>query len=38
MNLITKFSRLSVVMLTLATTLIMKAQERKLPAPSGVCR
>lgn len=34
MNLITKFSRLSVVMLTLATTLIMKAQERKLPAPS----
>jgi len=34
MNLITKFSRLSVVVLTMAATLIMTAQERKLPAPS----
>lgn len=34
MKLITKFSRLSVAMLTMASTLIMTAQERKLPAPS----
>lgn len=34
MKLTTKISRLSVAMLTMAATLIMTAQERKLPAPS----
>lgn len=34
MNFITKFGRLSVVALMAAMTLIMNAQERKLPAPS----
>lgn len=34
MKLRTKLSRLSVAMLTMAATLIMTAQERKLPAPS----
>lgn len=34
MNLISKFSRLQLALLTMATTMIMTAQERKLPAPS----
>ena len=34
MNLITKFSRLQLALLAMATTMIMTAQERKLPAPS----
>lgn len=34
MKLRTKLSRMTVAMLTMATTLIMTAQERKLPAPS----
>ena len=34
MNLISKFSRLQLALLAMATTMIMTAQERKLPAPS----
>ena len=34
MNFITKFSRMSALMLTMAAALIMTAQEKKLPSPS----